>query len=464
MNANHSYQLNAVLEVDVGSPISQCRAAPVCLGPGAPSAILAVYAADFDVDPYHEMFFFPSDTLKIIVFDDQGEILWRRDLGKGVVPGMWFCPVFPFDLDGDGVDEIYFVNNVDPAHPLGVSNYRLARLDARTGQLMGQWPWEAKTRGQVISHAFRNFILGGHVKGEPVLVTAQGTYQSMHLQAWHPDMVPRWTYDIPDVKPGTSSGARGSHMCPVTDLDGDGIEEVLWGERCIELDTGEELFCADHDAYQGHSDIIQPFYDPSAERWFIYTLRESDPETSPRVVCFDDQGDRMWGAVEQGHMDMGWVARMGDGGRKIGAAIRIGHKVCGPDGRLHTGTTEFAFDALTGERLALGFSTYQTMPVDLSGDGYHELVRGRPSGNGEVLDRSGRLIADIGAPVAMACKFLDMPGEQMLAYYKDGVLRVWADANAEDSEAARARYRHAFYRANRRLSATGWNLTNLGGI
>ena len=41
---------------------------------------------------------------------------------------MWFCPVFPFDLDGDGADEIWFVDNVDSDHPLSLRGQRLARL------------------------------------------------------------------------------------------------------------------------------------------------------------------------------------------------------------------------------------------------------------------------------------------------------------------------------------------------
>ena len=253
-------------------------------------------------------------------------------------------------------------------------------------------------------------------------------------------------------------------MCAITDLDGDGAEELMWGERCIELDSGRERFCADRDTYRGHSDVVQPVLDPLSGNWFLYTLRESDAGVSPRVALFDENGNRVWGAVDQGHMDMGWVARLGDARRLIASAIRIGHKTCGPDGRFHTGMTEFAFDALTGESVDLPFSTYRTIPVDIDGDGCHELVRGSASGGGEVIDGEGNPIADIGAPVAMACKFMDLPGEQLLAYYPDGALRIWADPNARDSDTALARYRHPFYQANRRLTSTGSNSVVLGGI
>lgn len=475
----HPIRLEPLLEFDLGSPIGQLRAAPVDLGAGAPRAFLLAYAADFDVDPYVEMFFFPSDTLKLVLVTKEGRELWRRDLGPGVVPGLWFCPVLPFDLDGDGVDEIWFVNNVNADHPLGLSGYRLERLDARTGETTGQWPWPHRGPRGSLSHTFRNFIVGGHVAdrpGErtPVLVTAQGTYGDMFLQGWNPGMVARWEHEVAKDDPG----ARGSHMCAVVDLDGDGIEELMWGERCIELDRGRELFCADRETYRGHSDIVQPLLARgtdglSEDAWYLYCCRESDPGASPRVVLYDARGERVWGAVDAGHMDMGWVARLGDpssGHALVATAVRIGHKVCGPDGRYHTGMTEFVFDALSGAPIKQGapdqldWSTYGTIPVDLNGDGRHELVRGRASRNGEVLDREGDVLGSLGAAVAMACKCLDRPGEQVLAYYPDGWVRVWGDRCAEDGEAAQARYAHPFYRANRRLTGTGYNLTVLGGI
>ena len=119
---------------------------------------------------------------------------------------------------------------------------------------------------------------------------------------------------------------------------------------------------------------------------------------------------------------------------------------------------------VTGEKKPLGFSVYRTLPVDLDGDGCHELVRGVPGGDGEVLDRDGRTLGTIRGTVAMASKFLDRPGEQVLAFEGDGTLRAWADANARDGEEALARYAHPFYKANQRLTSCGYNLCALGGL
>ena len=73
--------------------------------------------------------------------------------------------------------------------------------------------------------------------------------------------------------------------------------------------------------------------------------------------------------------------------------------------------------------------------------------------------------APVGAPVAMACKFLDRPGEQLMAYYADGIVRVWGDRDAQNSELALARYAHPFYRANQRTTAnSNHNCITVAGI
>ncbi|MCC7147322.1 MAG: hypothetical protein IT443_12820 [Phycisphaeraceae bacterium] len=452
--------LQPVAAVNLAPALGQCRAAAACLGPSLPRAILLTHAADFDVDPYINMFFFPTDTLKIALLDEQAHVVWQKDLGRGVVPGMWFCPVYPFDLDGDGVDEIYYVDNVDPQHPLSLDNYRLTRLDGLSGQVTGQWPWPRRgSLDRGLSQSYRNFILGGYVRGQRVLVTAQGTYTDMYLQGWNPDLTPRWEINIPVDSPG----ARGSHMCPVLDLDGDGVDELLWGERCLSLADGREKWCADRDTYRGHSDVIQPIFDEESSRWFVYAIRESAYDVAPRVALYDDQGRRIWGQVDKGHMDMGWTARLDDG-RRLVMAIRISGKTCGPDGRFHSDREEFLFDARTGAPATLPFDLYQTMPVDLNGDGGHEFVRGIPGANGQVIDRHGQALGSVDGTVPLVGKFLHRPGEQILSYRKDGLIRFWADRRAQDSPAAQRRYAHPFYAHNLRAGISGSNYAVVAGV
>jgi hypothetical protein len=145
-------------------------------------------------------------------------------------------------------------------------------------------------------------------------------------------------------------------------------------------------------------------------------------------------------------------------------SIRIGEKSCGPDGRFHQAREEFIYDALTGAERELPFSVYRTLPVDVDGDGLHELVRGVPGGDGEVLRPCGTSLGCVGGTVAAASKLLDLPGEQLLVYYADGRVRIYAHAGAMDSETAFERYGNPIYAANQRLTAVGYNLDNLGGL
>ncbi|MCX8038613.1 MAG: polysaccharide lyase 11 [Candidatus Sumerlaeia bacterium] len=451
--------LRAVVQVAAGQPLGQCRIVPLSLGAGQPKAFLAVYAEDVTVDPFEEMFFFPKDTLHLMAFTEKGEVLWKHDLGRGVVPGIWFCPVFPFDLDSDGADEVWLVGNPDVDHPLTVIKRRLERLDSRTGKVLGHWPWPPADRYQSPSYIYRNFILGGHVRGKPVLVTAQGTYQAMALQGWNADMTRRWEVRIAKDAPG----ARGSHMCPVVDINDDGVDELLWGERCIELDGGKELFCADRDTWHAHSDVVQPVWNPIERRWLIYTCREGTPNVAPRVVVYDDRGQRVWGDLDKGHIDAGWVARVG-GNERMAFAIRIGGKSAGPQGLVRRDVEEFVYDVFTGKPRTFPVNLLGTIPVDLNGDGIHELADGSSSGEGRVFDMQGRPCGRFTGAVAAASKVLDLPGEQLMTYTREGTITIWADANAKDNEAAQWRYRHPFYKANQRLTATGSNRNNLGGL
>jgi hypothetical protein len=141
----------------------------------------------------------------------------------------------------------------------------------------------------------------------------------------------------------------------------------------------------------------------------------------------------------------------------VANATRIGGKTFGPHGYINQDFAEFNYDALTGKPHPLPFLARSTYPVDLNGDGTHEFVRtfqvGEDMAVGEVLDCGGRVLGNVGSPVAMASKFLDHAGEQLLAFHPDGRIRAWGDRNAQDTPQALERYAHPFYAANQRLTA-----------
>ena len=108
--------IKCLKKFDLGIPAKQVRSIPVNMGEDK-EAVLFVYSCDEGVDPGEEYYHHPVDTLKLALFDWDGNRLWVKDLGKGVIPGIWFCPVLAIDLDMDGRDEIYFLNNKNPETP-----------------------------------------------------------------------------------------------------------------------------------------------------------------------------------------------------------------------------------------------------------------------------------------------------------------------------------------------------------
>ena len=59
---------------------------------GGEEALLVVYSGSPNIDPWYKYMFLPTDTLKLAMITVTGELLWQRDLGSGIVPGIWFSP------------------------------------------------------------------------------------------------------------------------------------------------------------------------------------------------------------------------------------------------------------------------------------------------------------------------------------------------------------------------------------
>ncbi len=452
--SNGDVRMKKKFELNLGKKIGQCRALIVKFG--GREHIMFATCADFDVDPYEEMFFFPTDTLTLYMVTLDGELVWKKPLSKDIVPGHWYVPMYAIDMNGDGDDEIYFVDNTEKGHPLSLKGTAVGVMDPYTGETVRHLDWLPQGL-QTMSHSYRRFIMGGYVHGEPVLIFGNGTYGEMRLRGLNPDYSVRFEVLIPD----DGIGARGSHMSPLVDINDDGVDELLWGERCIEIDTGKELFCCDRDSYNGHSDVIQPFYD--GKEWRIFTCRENRPYAKPRIITFNAKGERVWGDLDEGHIDMGWVARTKDG--YICNGIRIVKKHCGADGRTHDGVEEFFYNAVTGERIDVNFPSYKTIPVDVNGDGLHEFVMGSAGGDGTLYALDGEVIAKLNGAVALISHFDEVgDGEQLFTYNEDGYVALWYDENAKDTEEAKKRYQHPFYKVNRKLTGSAANERNLAGI
>ena len=451
-------KIKCLKEFDMGMKLGQIRSCPVSLGKGMPEAVLFVYSTQGNLDPWHELFNYPKDTLKMSLYTIDGVPMWTRDLGNGVIPGVWYAPFISFDLDGDGVDEIFFLNNLNPDIPFSLNARVLERIDPVSGETTGQWKWPDNTVDDTMSHSYRFYITGGYVHGKPVLVTAQGTYRDMYLQGYNSDMSKRWDIKIPFG----DGGARASHLCPILDFDDDGVDEMFWGERLISLDDGHELFCCDKGLYFGHSDLVFPFYDEKTGKKYIYTAREDDERPGvPRVVTYNEKGEREWFAIPDiGHMHTGWMANIGPDRRKIAMAMRINRQVVN-NAIADLEPTDFFFDAITGEELEnpLPFVGHHCFPIDFNGDGTHEFFGTEGDIRGFVVDAQGNKHGFIGGHQIRSGKVLaDHPGETIMVYYpEEGKVRIWGDEEAVENEITKKRFSHPYQFRMQHFMGTGYN-------
>lgn len=458
-----SSALECLTEVATGLSFKACRVVITYIGDT--KALCLAHANTPDIQPSLPTFPWPQDTLKISAVSFEGEQLWQHDVGRGVIPGLWFCPVFPFDLDGDGVDEIYHIGNSSPAHPFGKDTMEITSLSAATGKVLGAAPLPWFRGNQTMSDTFRYLINGGYSHGKPRLITSQGCYHELGIHCWDSGFNLLWQRPIPN----SEAGCRASHMTSVLDIDGDGRDEVFFGERCLDIDTGEDIWVADCDNYHGHSDIVMPTLDRKTGRWSIYTCREFPwPEGSRGVVMFDDQGQELWGHRGMDHMHDGWTARLCDDGAHCCYAVEV-VKGKEPGVRLRN---EYFYD-IDGNALPPPFPLERTQPVDLNGDGLHELVytgMAPPSWGGAdqvglVIDRHGSEIGRVeGSAPRPFGKVLDCPGEQIISSMPGGAFRFYGCPGATDSAEAQARYAHPYYQSCQRLTAVGYNWRNLGGL
>jgi hypothetical protein len=302
-------------------------------------------------------------------------------------------------------------------------------------------------------------MVAGYEKGEPVLVTCQGTYGNMYLQGWNNNMEPRWDIVIKDSDPGP----RASHVTPVIDINNDGVDELFWGERIISLDDGHEIVCLAPN-YVGHSDLIAPYLHPeNDDDWFIFTCREGDERPDQkRVYVFKPDGSVVWSAVDVGHMHTAWLANIK--GEKEGTYRKISmsmQETFVPDdcGFNHEVTGVFFHDAYTGEEVTfkLPYAGYKVLPFDLNGDGYHEFFVTDASGRGDILDCEGNKIAHIDECGAYRFgKMLDLPGEQIMVA-NGTCFEIWADLDAVDGEVMKRRYKRPYLKFMNKLMATGYN-------
>jgi rhamnogalacturonan endolyase len=398
----------AALVFDLGQPYKQARVVTGDLnGDGEPEVVIA-YSGYQNVDPYEKARTKSEDSIKVSAFLATGERLWTLDLGWGIEAGMNFQPMVVSDLDGDGRAEVILKTNKS-ANPLDYEGERITVLDGMSGRIKMEAKWPSlKGLGSDYNNDSRNYLAIAHLDGkDPYVIAVRGLYKVQRMWAFDKNLNRVWErnlgldhyypsgiwgrlikfWNIDDKmeyilarfknKPILDE-YRGSHSLPVADINEDGKEEILWGERCIG-ENGKDLWAIKKNMpYRGHPDVVRPAKIlPSLKGKQIFYGREGwygKKNENIGVYLVDSQGKILWAKWGYTHIDMGWVGKIvpgQEGMQCLGIDImekqwnKQGAKVIDPSGFLWGSGGN-----LLGNPQP---SWYYSFPVDWDGDGIRNI-------------------------------------------------------------------------------------------
>ncbi|MDE6648319.1 MAG: rhamnogalacturonan lyase [Muribaculaceae bacterium] len=245
-------------------------------------------------DNAHDGFTGPTylDCYKI-----DGTKLWRINLGDNIRSGAHYTQFMVYDLDGDGCAEVVCktadgtidgTRRVIGGHKADWRNMKgriiagpeyLTVFNGKTGEAMSTVDYQP-ARGQIKdwgdSYANRSerylgaiaYLDGVH----PSVIMCRGYYAKTALAAYDWDgkeLKLRWLFD--SSTPGNESfGGQGNHNLRVADVDGDGCDEIIYGQMTIDND-GTGLYSTG----MYHGDAIHLLSDINNERYYVWGCHEN---------------------------------------------------------------------------------------------------------------------------------------------------------------------------------------------
>jgi len=252
-------------------------------------------------------------TYKLEAYLSNGTFLWRKDLGPGIEPGIWYSPYVVYDFDGDGKAEVAVKTGPEDARePDG----RVRKgpewcsiLDGMTGQEITRVDWPPRDpRLGDYNRTNRNQMGVAYLDGKtPCLLVARGTYKLMMVDAYqyHNRKLERlWHWEGDDETPIIRS--QGAHFMHSADIDDDGRDEVVLGS-CVLDDNGTCLWSVG----LGHPDkCFVTDVDPTRPGMEIFYAIE--PWHDGNGVCLVEAktGKTIWSIIGQrtNHVGSGMVA------------------------------------------------------------------------------------------------------------------------------------------------------------
>lgn len=251
-------------------------------------------------------------------YELDGTRLWRIDLGNNIRAGAHYTQFQVFDLDGDGTAEVSMKTadgTVDGAGTVigdagadhrNSSGYVLTGpefltvFDGRTGAARDTVAYHPP-RGDVGSwgdgygNRVDRFLAGvAYLDGEhPSLVTSRGYYTRTVIAAWDFDgteLTRRWVFDSDEA--GEEYRGQGNHELAAADVDGDQLDEIVFGSMTID-DDGSVLY----NTGLGHGDALHVSdFDPARPGQEVFAAHEDMAASGNRGATYRDAatGEVLW--------------------------------------------------------------------------------------------------------------------------------------------------------------------------
>lgn len=236
-----------------------------------------------------------------VIFDCyklNGQQLWRINLGRNVRAGAHYTQFMVFDLDGDGRAEVVMKTGDGAVDGTGKvvgdanADYRNERgriltgpeyltiFNGLTGEAMQTIDYVPE-RGNLMdwgdgraNRSDRFLACIAYLDGvHPSVVMCRGYYTRTVLAAYDWDgknLKNRWVFDSNNPGCGDYAG-QGNHNLRVADVDGDGCDEIVYGQCTINND-GTGLYST----RMGHGDAMHlTHFDPSRPGLQVWSCHEN---------------------------------------------------------------------------------------------------------------------------------------------------------------------------------------------
>ncbi len=230
-------------------------------------------------------------------YELDGTHLWRIDLGHNIRSGAHYTQMMVYDLDGDGCAEVVLktsdgtFDGTDRVIGDKRADYRnlkgrilcgseyLTVFDGKTGRAMDTVDYipprgNLKDWGDSYANRSERYLAAiAYLDGvHPSVIMCRGYYTRTVLAAFDWDgknLKTRWVFDS-DIPGNEAYAGQGNHNLRVADVDGDGCDEIIYGQMAVDND-GTGLYSTG----MYHGDAIHLVSDINNEKYYVWGCHEN---------------------------------------------------------------------------------------------------------------------------------------------------------------------------------------------